>query len=36
MRKFSTALALACVMALATATGAMAQTSQNGLVNINI
>ena len=36
MRKFSTALALACVMALATATGAMAQTSQSGLVNINV
>lgn len=36
MRKFSTALALACVMALTTATGAMAQTSQTGLVNINV
>ena len=36
MRKFSTALASACVMALATATGAMAQTSQTGLVNVNV
>ena len=36
MRKFSTALASACVIALATATGAMAQTSQSGLVNINV
>jgi hypothetical protein len=36
MRKITTALVLACVMALATATGAMAQTSQTGLVNINI
>jgi hypothetical protein len=36
MRKFTTALALACVMALATVTGAMAQTSQTGLVNINV
>ena len=36
MRKFTTALAMACTMALATATGAMAQTNQSGLVNINI
>lgn len=36
MRKFFTALASACVIALATATGAMAQTSQSGLVNINV
>lgn len=36
MRRISTALALACVVALATATGALAQTSQTGLVNINV
>ncbi len=36
MRKFTTALALACSMALALATGAMAQTNQSGLVNINV
>lgn len=36
MRKIITALALACTMALAGATGAMAQTSQTGLVNINV
>lgn len=36
MRKITTALASACVIALATATGAMAQTSQSGLVNINV
>lgn len=35
MRKFTTALALACSMALALATGAMAQTNQSGLVNVN-
>jgi hypothetical protein len=36
MRKIATALALACVIVLATATGAMAQTRQSGLVNINV
>ena len=36
MRKFTTALAMACTMALATATGAMAQTNQSGLVNVNV
>jgi hypothetical protein len=36
MRKFTTALALACSMALALATGAMAQTNQSGLVNVNV
>ena len=35
MRKFTTALALACTMALAVATGAVAQTNQTGLVNVN-
>ena len=36
MRTFITALALACTMALAMATGAMAQTNQSGLVNVNV
>ena len=36
MRRFTTALALACSMALALATGAMAQTNQSGLVNVNV
>ena len=36
MRTFITALALACTMALSMATGAMAQTNQSGLVNVNV
>ena len=36
MRKITTTLALACTMALAIATGAMAQTNQSGLVNVNV
>lgn len=36
MRTFTTAIALACSMALALATGATAQTSQSGLVNVNV
>jgi hypothetical protein len=36
MRTFTTAIALACSMALALATGAMAQTNQSGLVNVNV
>ena len=36
MRKITTTLALACTMALAVATGAMAQTNQSGLVNVNV
>jgi hypothetical protein len=36
MRRMLTLALLTCVAALATATGASAQTEQNGLVNINV